>query len=72
MRCYGNVKGRKYYGIQPEFEQKAHFEKSICPTCRKPKRERDFWDGDIRRKTCIDCRIKSRQAQEKSRKKRSK
>lgn len=67
MKCYGNVKGWVYRTQQPVVEQNKSLEHVVCPRCRKVRRERDFWDGNTRRKSCINCRIAQRDIQAKSR-----
>ena len=67
MKCYGNVKGRKYCSVQPEAKQTKKTTKTLCPACRKPKPDYDFWDGEVKRKMCVDCRLHSQDRQARSR-----
>ena len=63
MRFYGSVKGWIYRNEQKTVEPRNSHVKSICPVCRKPKPERDYWKGNIRCKRCLDCRRIAAQAE---------
>lgn len=55
MRCYGNVKGRKYYAVQPTPEDTSG--KKKCERCKKYKPPQDFVGRDrLDKRYCKDCR----------------
>lgn len=56
MRCYGNVKGRKYYTPQVLPEDKP--KKRTCPTCGYKRLEAEFVVNGNLMPECIRCRGK--------------
>lgn len=62
MKCYGNVKGFVYRNQQPEVDPSKSVDRVICPSCRKVRRERDFWSGERRFVSCSTCRVRARDA----------
>ena len=55
MRCYGNVKGRKYYGEQPEYIPEVH-SKQRCARCHRWRPKDEFIKDGARVATCQACR----------------